>query len=217
VIVEIEGKAAPRTRRRGRPTASDGLTEQRILEAARICFAKSGYAGTSTHAVAARADLTTGALYHYFNSKRHLYAAVFHEVEEMVYARLRGAAAKKSTFPDRIGATFDELLRLNQSDSTMARFLRSVTTDVARHPDLQEVFKTTSARRDEFFQTLVDLAVVNGELAVADRQMVIETVTTMTVGLGGVSDLVPGAQVRAVEGYNRLFNGMLLQKGSCSK
>src|SRR5581483_3631597 len=74
----------PKGRRRGRPADSDGLTGQRILAAARECFAESGYVAASTHMVAARVGLTTGALYHHFGSKRELYLAVFQEVEEIV-------------------------------------------------------------------------------------------------------------------------------------
>ena len=53
-------KVDPEPRRRGRPAESDGLTGERILIAARVCFAESGYAGASTHMVAARVGLTTG-------------------------------------------------------------------------------------------------------------------------------------------------------------
>ncbi len=216
VIVEVDGQAVRPARRRGRPPESDGLTEQRILEAARFCFAESGYAGTSTHAVAARAGLTTGALYHYFGAKRDLYVAVFRQVEESVYSRLRVSAAAKTTFREKTEAIFDEVVRLNRSDSTMARFMQSVLADVSRHADLQELIQNTWPRRDEFFRELVDLGVANGELAARDRRMIVETITTMMVGLVGISDLVPGAQARAVEGYKRLINGMFLQRGAPS-
>src|SRR5438876_754583 len=77
-------KPKPRARRRGRPVDSDGLTRERILLAARECFAEAGYAAASTHMVASRVGLTTGALYHHFGSKRELYLAVFAEVEQLV-------------------------------------------------------------------------------------------------------------------------------------
>lgn len=216
VVVEADREPARPARRRGRPPESDGLTEQRILEAARVCFAESGYAGTSTHAVAARAGLTTGALYHYFGAKRDLYVAVFRQVEESVYSRLRAAAESKPTFREKVGAIFDEVVRVNRSDPTLARFMQSVMADVSRHVDLQELFQNTWPRRDEFFRELVDLGAANGELAARDRRMIVETITTMMVGLVGISDLVPGAQARAVEGYKRLISGMLLQEGASS-
>src|SRR5437667_8510373 len=80
-------KPKPRARRRGRPVDSDGLTRERILLAARECFAEAGYAAASTHMVASRVGLTTGALYHHFGSKRELYLAVFAEVEQLVDER----------------------------------------------------------------------------------------------------------------------------------
>ena len=213
VVVEVDRGTSRPARRRGRPPESDGLTEERILEAARACFAESGYAGTSTHAVAARAGLTTGALYHYFGAKRDLYVAVFRQVEEAVVTRLRAAAAAKATFREKMGAILDEIVRLNRADSTMARFMQSVMADVSRHADLLELFKNTWPRRDEFLLEIVDLGVATGELAARDRRMIVETITTMMVGIVGVSDLVPGAQARAVEGYKRLMDGLLLQKG----
>lgn len=63
-----------------------------------------------------------------------------------------------------------------------------------------------------FFEELVDVGVANGELAVGDRRVVVETINTMMVGLVGVSDLLPGAQARAVEGFKRLLSGMLIVK-----
>ena len=217
IAVEVNGKAPRQPRRRGRPPESDGLTEQRILEAARICFAESGYAGTSTHAVAARANLTTGALYHYFDAKRDLYVAVFHQVEEFVYERLRAVVAGQPTLAASVGAMFDEVVRLNKADATLARFMQTVTADVSRHADLREAFQIAWPRRDEFFRDLVDIGVANGELAARDRRMVIDTITSMMVGLIGVSDLVPGAQARSVEGFKRLINGMLLRNAPSSR
>jgi AcrR family transcriptional regulator len=152
VVVEVDGRAPRRPRRRGRPPESDGLTEQRILEAARICFAESGYAGTSTHAVAARANLTTGALYHYFDAKRDLFVAVFHQVEELVYQRFRAVTATKTTLSASIAAMLDEMVRLHRADSTLGRFMQTVTADVSRHVDLHEAFQVAWPRRDEFLQ-----------------------------------------------------------------
>src|SRR5438445_1449263 len=95
---EPQVKPRPTARRRGRPADSDGLTGQRTLAAARACFAESGYVAASTHMVASRVGLTTGALYHHFGSKRELYLAVFEEVEELLYNRFRAAAEAHGTF-----------------------------------------------------------------------------------------------------------------------
>lgn len=210
-VVESEDPSPP-PRRRGRPPVSDGLTERRIIEAARMCFAESGYAATTVGTVAARAGLTTGALYHYFKAKHDLFVAVFHEVEEEVYVRFQAVTAKQATFGACIAALFEEMARLHRSDWSLARFMQTVTSDVSRHPELQEAFQVAWPRRDAFYNELVDLGVSTGELAARDRKMVIETITAMMIGLMGFGDLVPAAQARTVEGYKRLVNGMFLQR-----
>lgn len=63
--------------------------------------------------MAARVGLTTGALYHYFDAKRHLYLAVFRQMEDLVHQRFRAVAERQTTFLSMVGAVFDEVIRLN--------------------------------------------------------------------------------------------------------
>lgn len=53
-----------------------GVRREQILEAAREVFVADDYANASMEAVAARADVTTGLVNHYFGTKRDLYLAV---------------------------------------------------------------------------------------------------------------------------------------------
>jgi len=209
IVVEAS-PPKPRARRRGRPADSDGLTRERILVAARECFAEAGYAAASTHMVASRVGLTTGALYHHFGSKRELYLAVFVEVEQMVDDRFRTVATSHSTFQAKVEAILDETVRLNTTDPAVAGFALSVTGDVARHPDLREAFTSAWARRDFFFGEVVDAGIVSGELAAADRNVVLDTMTTLITGLLVISNGIPAAQARAVEGAKRLLAGTLI-------
>jgi AcrR family transcriptional regulator len=203
-------KPKPRARRRGRPLDSDGLTRERILFAARECFAEAGYAAASTHMVAARVGLTTGALYHHFGSKRELYLAVFAEVEQLVEERFRTVATPHSTFLSKVEAILDETVALNTTDPAVAGFALSVTGDVARHPDLREAFTSAWARRDFFFGEVVDAGIVSGEVAAADRNVILDTLTTLITGLLVISNGIPVAQARAVEGAKRLLAGTLI-------
>jgi AcrR family transcriptional regulator len=206
-------KVKPRSpaRRRGRPADSDGLTGQRILAAARECFAEAGYVAASTHMVAARVGLTTGALYHHFGSKRELYLAVFEEVEEVIYDRFRAAADPHDTFVAKVEAVLDETGRLSTTDPTLAGFALSVTGDLARHPDLQEAVESAWARRDSIFAEIVAAGVATGEVAAADRRVVLDLLVTMVGGLIAVGAGLPAAQSRAVKGYKRLLAGTLMK------
>ena len=204
-------KTKPPARRRGRPADSDGLTRDRILAAARACFAEAGYSAASTHMVAARVGLTTGALYHHFASKRDLFLAVLDEVEILVDERFQAAAAGETTLCGKLEAVINETAKLTAEDPTVAGFALSVTSDVARHPDLSQAFAEAWSRRDTFFGEIVDAGIAAGEVAPGDRRMVLETITTMVTGLLVVSAGIPSAQARAVEGMKRLLAGTLLQ------
>jgi AcrR family transcriptional regulator len=68
-------------------------TTTSLLEAARDLFAEDGYAATSLDAVVAKAGVTKGALYHHFNGKRELFAAVFAAEQRRLLERVASAAA----------------------------------------------------------------------------------------------------------------------------
>jgi AcrR family transcriptional regulator len=70
-----------------------------LVEAARELFARDGYAETSLAAVAARANVTKGAVYHHFEGKQQLFEAVFtREVERMATPLVAAYARKKDSW-----------------------------------------------------------------------------------------------------------------------
>jgi AcrR family transcriptional regulator len=71
-------------------------TTAALVDAARELFARDGYDATSLDAVAARAGVTKGAVYHHFEGKRQLFEAVFsREVERMAMPLAAAYARKK--------------------------------------------------------------------------------------------------------------------------
>lgn len=68
--VEARPKSAP-SRRRQRPSIPE-----LILDGAEELFARFGYTGTTTRAIARRARMNVGQLHYYFDSKRALFEAV---------------------------------------------------------------------------------------------------------------------------------------------
>jgi AcrR family transcriptional regulator len=52
-------------------------TRSKILSVARAAFVRDGYDGSSLEKIAADAGFTKGALYHHYNGKEALFAAVF--------------------------------------------------------------------------------------------------------------------------------------------
>jgi len=87
--------AAPTaSRSRRRQTDRAAGTRAALLDAARELFAEKGFAATSRDEIAACAGVTRGALYHHFDSKTAVAAAVVAELEDELVARVVAAAGE---------------------------------------------------------------------------------------------------------------------------
>jgi AcrR family transcriptional regulator len=79
---------------------------QRIVDAARACFAEHGFAGTTIEAIALRAEVSNGLLYKHFASKEHLFQAVVSELVRGWASELVAAEAGGETALGKLEAMF---------------------------------------------------------------------------------------------------------------
>ena len=85
-------------------------TYQALLDSAAACFLEQGFAATSLDAVAKRARVTKGAIYHHFASKRDLFEAVLVRQEERSAQNVAQAGAAAPDPWTGIVAAFDTFL-----------------------------------------------------------------------------------------------------------
>ncbi|HEX5375129.1 MAG TPA: TetR family transcriptional regulator [Solirubrobacterales bacterium] len=75
-------------------------TRAALIEAARGLFAERGYAGVGTEEIVRAAGVTRGALYHHFDGKLELFAAVYERIEAELAERIAaGALAANASSP----------------------------------------------------------------------------------------------------------------------
>lgn len=83
-------------------------TRAALVAAARALFAERGYAGVGTEEIVRAAGVTRGALYHHFDGKLELFAAVYEQIEVELAERIAaGALAANADSPleaMRVGA-----------------------------------------------------------------------------------------------------------------
>lgn len=99
-------------------------TQRALIRAGRSVFGRKGYAGTGVEEVAARAKVTTGALYHHFGSKRRLFQAVAEQLERELVAQAI-ALGNEYTDPWRgLVAGVDEMLEARMAGEVRQIIMR---------------------------------------------------------------------------------------------
>ncbi|GAA0949032.1 TetR/AcrR family transcriptional regulator [Actinocorallia libanotica] len=89
-------------------TAVRGEGRERILAAATDLFARQGYEATGTRQIAEAAQVTKGALYHWFDSKQHLLICIYRDLLAEQTGRLASIAAGDAPVGRRLhDAVFD--------------------------------------------------------------------------------------------------------------
>jgi AcrR family transcriptional regulator len=107
------------------------LRRQLILSAAKRCFARNGFAGTTTKSVAAAASISEGLLFKHFPSKSALYAEILAEECEADpdLAHLLGQAPSTGTLVELIRGMVRHFLQISDGpDQQEAQRLRLMTT-----------------------------------------------------------------------------------------
>ncbi len=199
--------------RLGRPPATNSAeTRARILDAARRKFASHGFESASNRALADEAGLTTGAIYHYFDSKLDIYVAVYIDAREQAYTRFGKATVGLDTFAEQLEATLEAAHELNIEDPTLAQFLGSSRVDTSRNPSLEEAIrKAEKGSPVGFFDHMIEFGIETGEIASEDAPLVAALVRTVTVGLTDAVSGNPTRHRQAVDAINRLLVGTLLR------
>jgi AcrR family transcriptional regulator len=91
-------------------------TRDKIVATARKLFTTRGYEGTSTESVLEESGVSRGALYHHFENKKALFAAVLEAVEGDIARQTRKAAAGIEDPIQGLSAGFDAFLGMASSD-----------------------------------------------------------------------------------------------------
>src|SRR3981189_1856529 len=119
---------------------TSNLRRQLILSAAKRCFARHGFAGTTTKSVAAAASISEGLLFKHFPTKSALYAEILAEECEADPALHR-------------------LLGLEPSTETLVVLIR----EMVRH--FQQVADTPDPQEDQRLRLITTSTLDDGEFA----------------------------------------------------
>jgi AcrR family transcriptional regulator len=143
------------------------LRRQLILSAAKRCFARNGFAGTTTKSVAAAAAISEGLLFKHFPTKSALYAEILAEECEADphLAHLLGQDPSTATLVQLVRGMVRHFMRISDvPDEQEAQRLRLMTTS---HLDDGEFARLLYAKVGDLigpiFTASLDRAVAAGD------------------------------------------------------
>jgi AcrR family transcriptional regulator len=144
-------------------------TRQALIQAARTLFGERGYAATPLDEITNAANVTKGALYHHFDGKQELFAAVYEQVKREVSERAATAFLEPDPWLDLCAGC--EAMLDAHLDPSVRRILLH---------DAQAVLDADTIRRVENRHGAV---VMRGALRISIRAGVIRPLPLKTLAL----------------------------------
>lgn len=180
--------------RGGRPSrAQSQELRELILQSATELFLSEGYGSTSIEAVAARAGVSKRTLYHRFQDKADLFAAVVHRIIQQIRPPPGVPLLEGATLYQILRRLAGLLLRAALSPQAIA-LQRLVTAESARFPNLgRAVYEEGWAHEAAtLIGNLLERELPEGKLSAEQRlfaaeqflQMVVTVPQRRTIGLG---------------------------------
>lgn len=165
----MTGKAtAISPRKLGRPSGADVAvaTRLKIIDAATLCFAELGYAAASNREIARRAGITSGSLYHYFDSKAALYRAALQDANQILIEAYHAAAseAPDATSIDQLCLGLERAFAMARTRPGMMNFAAASTMEIQRNQELNWLEKDEAEAFPKHFHSLLKRAKRRGEL-----------------------------------------------------
>lgn len=159
-------------------------TRERILQAARACFAQYGYEATGTAEICRQAGLSKGAFYHHFPTKQAVFLELLNRWLAELDAQMAAARAGAASVPDGLRAMAAGAAPVfrDGGDSQMALFL-DFWSQAARDPQVRQAALAPYHRYRDDFAALIRAGQAEGSLGAGDAQGAAHIIVSLAVGV----------------------------------
>ncbi|MCX7748753.1 MAG: TetR/AcrR family transcriptional regulator [Clostridia bacterium] len=147
------------------------FTKNKILDAALMIFSTKGYGETTLNEIAKAANTTRATVYHHFENKKNLFAALINEVNTMINDVVQ------SKIEDQ-GTTFDTLKRIstdildqilgNEKFLHTYRLIHNTQEDMPKIADIIDILKERKQKILKLIVYALQIAVDEGEIQPKD-------------------------------------------------
>lgn len=200
-------------------TKREQLREDRrkqILEAALAVFSEKGFHAANVSDVAARAGVSQGTIYWYFESKEELVsAAILLFVEDLAEQTL-AFTKMGETSADKLRAVAASMEQLTESGSQLFTMFLEFWASSPRREEAAGLWMDLLAQYKDVFVALVEEGIDSGEFRQVDAEGVVWAIMAAYDGLAAYAMLKPDLDVvRASQAFtDALLQGLLAQSGA---
>jgi Transcriptional regulator len=156
----------------------------RILRTARQLLPRYGYNGISIRAIAARAKLTTGAIYFHFKNKKEIYRTICLEAIDILIKKFKEGIQNRTTPNQKLISTFDSYLGFfyehREHYNILMEYKAHYHRDEYNHD--REIARKMSAMTDLMEET-IRTGVAEGAFRVVDARMLAILLEAVTEGM----------------------------------
>lgn len=158
--------------------------QAQILEAAAVEFSQKGYGRATTREIAARADLSEGTLYNYFNNKQDLLIGVVRTFADDVTQKIAAIEA------DNIEDMMTQLLTDRFSSGRERRLFMLFLYEAPLNPDVQRYYVQEAIYRiiDATEQRFREL-IASGAMRSVDPATAAQAISATIMGFGALYEL----------------------------
>ncbi|MBL8584469.1 MAG: TetR/AcrR family transcriptional regulator [Rhizobiaceae bacterium] len=185
VLDPLDGQASSRSERRDQQV-------QRVLEAAKACFIRSGFKGASMQEICAEAEMSPGALYRYFPSKEAIVEAICEADRRDDASCFIGMLDNPSVVDGVVYAALHHIRHTHECNKTA--LFAEIRSESMRNPAIDLTCSRNISEVGKRFHQYLSAAVERGEI---DPPVGFETLlpTIMAIGEGMALNDLPGRGV----------------------
>lgn len=138
------------------------LQTQRILEAAKLCFVRSGFQGASMQQICAEAGMSPGALYRYFPSKEAIVEAIC-EADRREDAELFAQVLKEPDVVEGlVKGALAHIRHMHENDAAV--LFAEICAEARRNPAVDSTCMKNMLQVQAMFADYIGNAVKRGEI-----------------------------------------------------
>lgn len=182
-----------------------------ILRAARSVFIERGYLAARVEDVAKRANLSKGAVYFYFETKRDLFLALVREEQEQTYSFLDAAESDPRPATVKLIDLGQKYVGYFAGLKSPPRFFMMMTEQAIRDDEIREELQAVHLRFLEQVTRIVAQGIAEGSFRDIDPMAAAQVLKAMIDGLAGQSAIgVRPDQARlSSDGLRLILEGLL--------